>query len=354
MKTKTKQRVTVYQREYNGTIKLWLNYRMNGKRFREPLNLYLDPGKSSESKIKNSNTLRLAEQIAAQKSEQLTAAELGIEVHQNKLTTFEDYIQNDIKNNKTQSKNYRIKKITLLNHIREFSPHIRMVDFNRTTYKGLIEFWQRKGLNANSINTNALVLKSLIHKAVLDGILSQKPDFTGLNPKRIKTQRQFLTMDEVRQLVNTDCDDRFKRPFLFSCFTGLRHSDILSLKWSDIKDDTIILRQKKTKEIVRIPLSENAKKFLPTEKKKERVFFKFPCRDYMYRYLKEWIQAAGITKHITYHCARHTFATLILSNGADLLTTSKLLGHTNVQTTAIYTHVLDESRKKAVDSIPTL
>ena len=85
------------------------------------------------------------------------------------------------------------------------------------------------------------------------------------------------------------------------------------------------------------------------------MFHDFPtCEEWHNRKIREWAKAAGITKRISFHVARHTFATLALGNGADLFTVSKLLGHTKITTTQIYAKVLDEGRKKAVDAIPDI
>ena len=70
--------------------------------------------------------------------------------------------------------------------------------------------------------------------------------------------------------------------------------------------------------------------------------------------LKTLVKNAGITKHVTFHVARCTFATLTLSYGADLYTVSKLLGHSNVRTTQIYAKIVDENKRKAVNLMPTL
>jgi site-specific recombinase XerD len=87
----------------------------------------------------------------------------------------------------------------------------------------------------------------------------------------------------------------------------------------------------------------------------DRVFYDHPtCEEWHNRKIREWAEKAGITKHISFHVARHTFATLTLSNGADLFTVSKLLGHTKITTTQIYAKVLDEGRRKAVNAIPDL
>lgn len=81
------------------------------------------------------------------------------------------------------------------------------------------------------------------------------------------------------------------------------------------------------------------------------VFEDLPDPSWISRPLKNWLKTAGITKKITFHCFRHTFATLQLSNGTDIYTVSKMLGHTNVKTTQIYAKVVDEKKEKAAHAI---
>ena len=110
--------------------------------------------------------------------------------------------------------------------------------------------------------------------------------------------------------------------------------------------------QQKTGEPVYIPLSDNAIKWLP-ERTGERVF-NLPHVSSIEKWLAQWSEDAGVKKHITYHVSRHTFATLTLTYGADLYTVSKLLGHSNIQTTQIYAKIVDENKRKAVNLIPEL
>jgi site-specific recombinase XerD len=81
------------------------------------------------------------------------------------------------------------------------------------------------------------------------------------------------------------------------------------------------------------------------------VFGGLPAPSWISKPLSRWIEAAGITKHITFHCFRHTYACLQLSNGTDLYTVSKMLGHTNIRTTQIYSKVEDEKKEQAADAI---
>ncbi len=154
-----------------------------------------------------------------------------------------------------------------------------------------------------------------------------------------------------------------KPAFLFCCFSGLKYSAVLKMTWREITVSANGLAQletsmKKTGKPLYLPLSDNARKWLPERgdtPDDSRVFYKLPDQvtnaDVRLRTL---VKKAEISRHVTFHVARHTFATLTLSYGADLYTVSKLLGHSNVRTTQIYAKIVDESKRKAVNLIPKL
>ena len=114
--------------------------------------------------------------------------------------------------------------------------------------------------------------------------------------------------------------------------------------------------QQKTGEPVYVPLSQNAIQWLPEKNKSEAdgKVYSLPHVSTIEKWLSSWAEDAGLKKHITYHVSRHTFATLTLTYGADLYTVSKLLGHSNIQTTQIYAKIVDENKRKAVNLIPKL
>ena len=296
----------------------------------------------------------MAEEYARKKSRELDEADLGVFVRESDHSVmFIDYALKESSTCRTEGT--RHSRLELIANFKEFSRHARLVDINRAFYEKLVS-WMRdtKGYADNTILTKTNVLKTILHKAKLDGIITMVPDFSGLVPSKVAAERSFLTIDELRALSETPCEPRVAYPFLFSCFTGLRLSDVRNIKWSDIRNGVIFLRQHKTGEFVQVPIGKNAAKFL-RENDSEKVFHDFPtCEAWHNDKIRKWAAKAGITKHVSFHVARHTFATLALGNGADLFTVSKLLGHTKITTTQIYAKVLDEGRKKAVDAIPDL
>ena len=351
----SRKRVTVFRRKLSdGSESLFINYRINGERIREPLNLYLSKGTTARQKIENSNILAMAEEFARKKSRELEEADLGVSVrHSDASVMLVDYTLKESETCRTEGT--RHSRLEFVANIKEYRQHTRLVDVNRSYYSELVA-WMRdtKGYASNTILTKTNILKTILHKAYLDGIITDMPDFSGLTPSKVAGERCYLTLEELRALVATPCEPRVAYPFLFSCFTGLRLSDVRNLKWSDIRNGVIFLRQHKTGEFVQVPVGKNAQRFL-RDNESEKVFADFPtCEEWHNRKIREWATAAGIKKRISFHVARHTFATLTLANGADLFTVSKLLGHTKITTTQIYAKVLDEGRKKAVDSIPDI
>ena len=157
-----------------------------------------------------------------------------------------------------------------------------------------------------------------------------------------ETRREFLTVEELNTLAATPCEYKdLKRATLFSALTGLRHCDIQKMQWKEIQIDgdqaRLNFTQKKTKGVEYTPISAQALELCGEPRNPNQLVFEdLPAPSWISRPLKKWLETAGITKKITFHCFRHTFATLQLSNGTDIYTVSKMLGHTNVKTTQIY------------------
>ncbi len=179
-------------------------------------------------------------------------------------------------------------------------------------------------------------------------------------PQKNSAMREFLTIEELRQIMATPCRyEIVKQAFLFSCFTGLRYSDMKALLWSEIhkaadgKTLYIEHTQVKTKKSVTIPLSEEALKWMPKKKAgKEHVFYQLQITSTTVEVLlEEWMKEAGIQKHITYHCSRHTAATLLLTLGADLYTVSKILGHSSIKMTEVYAKIVDKKKVETVNLV---
>ncbi len=166
---------------------------------------------------------------------------------------------------------------------------------------------------------------------------------------------EYLTLEEVKKLVETPCKiPVLKDASLFSCLTGLRISDILNLEWKNIVPASeggycLRLRTEKTETETTLPISDEALK-LCGERSEGKVF-KGLKRFMVFQPLKNWVEDAGITKHITFHCFRHTFATLQIALGTDIYTVSKMLTHKNVSTTQIYADLVNAKKRESANKI---
>ncbi|MDV2444482.1 recombinase [Elizabethkingia anophelis] len=216
----------------------------------------------------------------------------------------------------------------------------------------------KKGtISHNTAATYFSIFKAALKQAFVDGyiLVDISSKIKGIPEE--DSIREYLTIEELNTLVVTPCERGvLKRAALFSALTGLRHSDIQKLRWKEISIENNIARlhfmQKKTKGVEYIPISQQAFQLCGEPRSSEQLIFEdLPNPSWISRPLKKWIERAGIKKNITFHCFRHTFATLQLSNGTDIYTVSKMLGHTNVKTTQIYAKVIDEKKNKAAEAI---
>lgn len=198
--------------------------------------------------------------------------------------------------------------------------------------------------------------RAIVKKAYLDKYLRENINDYLSALKKEDVHKEYLTQEEVIKLANTPCDyPVLKQASLFSCLTGLRISDILKLTWEEIQlapDEGYCLRftSQKTDRDVTIPIGFQAYELLG-ERGVGKVF-KGLKRCWTQGPLKKWVADAGITnKHITFHCFRHTYATLQIAAGTDIYTVSKMLTHRNVYTTQIYADLVNEKKRETVDKI---
>lgn len=170
-----------------------------------------------------------------------------------------------------------------------------------------------------------------------------------------ETKREFLTLEELNKLANTPCDiPVLKRASLFACLTGLRFSDVKQLRWEHIQSGSIggqwmRIRTIKTETEATLPLSAEALKVCGS--RESGLVFKGFEKTMCGAPLRKWIKRAGIDKHITFHCFRHTFATIQLALGTDIYTVKEMLTHRFVSTTEIYTHIIDKKKVESANKI---
>lgn len=359
----------------NGNKSIYLDMYMNGKRKYEFLKLYIIPEYNKSDRVRNSETLKLANAIKAQRIIELQNQSHGFKINKTSHIKLTDYIQS-VAEKKSENEVRKTVLHAVVYHLRRYNPNdIQLSRIDKDYILGFLDYLKtakqthtkkEKLLHVNTQVYYYKMLRYCLNYAVSEELISANPMNKIKNEEKShkhRTEREYLTIDELRKLAQTPFyNGLLKKAFLFSCFCGLRHSDIIALTWGDIEMDDdgnsrLYIIQKKTKEAISLPLSQEAIKQLPKRedaKEDDIIFKKLITLGRTNEILPKWAEQAGIKKHITFHTARHTHATMLLTLGVDLYTVSKLLGHTNIQTTQIYAKLVDESKKKAIDLIPNI
>lgn len=211
-------------------------------------------------------------------------------------------------------------------------------------------------LSQNTQHNLYMKFKYVLRKAVKAEILPSNPMDKVENSDKPKAEdgtREYLTIEEIKRLIATPCkNEMIKKAFLFCCLTGLRYSDISSLTWGEVREENgttkLSFKMKKVKRANVVFLSDEALKWMPERGKADEIVFNLPKNDNANKQLSKWVELSGIEKKVTFHCSRHTAATLNLGLGTPIETVSSMLGHTKISTTQIYAKILDENQRKAV------
>ena len=210
-----------------------------------------------------------------------------------------------------------------------------------------------KPLAKNSVISYLNKLKAALNQAFDDKIINENPAKRIKNIKPDESNREYLTKEEVKALMETDCRyEVLKRAFLFSCFTGMRWSDINQLTWRYVRKSEdgyrVHFSQKKTKGVEYLDIPDIALEYIGEKgEPDERVFIGLKYSAYMNTALARWVLEAGITKLITFHCARHTYATILLEEDVNIRVIQDMLGHKELRTTLIYAKIIDKKRREA-------
>ena len=374
---KMKEPVRIREKRLNdGNVSLYLDMYYMGARKKEGLKLYLIPEVNAAAKLQNRNTLKLAEQIKAERI--LDIQQHGLvnweSVKKGRMTLaawVEKYTKDENGLTPASMRSKRNAQARVEQYLLYIGkPNLALKEVDKDFCKGFIAFLKtctfnngKKTLGSTTCRIFMNRLAAALNMAVREGLIDNNP-FKLLDakekPQKKSAIREFLTIEELRTLIATPCRyEIVKKAFLFSCFTGLRYSDMMALKWNEIhkaadgKTPYIEHEQVKTKNMVTIPLSNEALKWMPRKSKgDERVFHQLRITSTTVEVvLGEWMQEAGIQKHITYHCSRHTAATLLLTLGADLYTVSKILGHRSIRMTEVYAKIVDKKKIETMNLV---
>ena len=361
-----------------GSLFLIYNYGYNGAtgktmRKKEFLSLYLyGNAKTPIERQQNKETLALAQKIKDERKQQFLEDREGYRLRQkgiNLYSYFADFIEHsNVADKHVLGGALRNFQDFIKETYPQFASRIEpknlskpmMVNFAHYiedihTGEGIRTYWQR--------------FKRLINYAVGQKVIKESP---CLGIKVANTNdilgKDILSREELTKLFATHYDKEsqtIRRGFALTCFTGIRHSDLEKLTWGciDYTNKTLTVRQSKVLQDssaigVVTPLNDMLLGVIGVKpegaKDSDLVFPNFPSIEASNKALRHWTKRAGIDKHITWHCGRHTFATQMLSNGANVKVVSELLGHSSLKFTTKYLRAVDDLKKAAINSLPQI
>jgi len=376
-KSKVKTPIKIRCKELkDGRKSIYLDTYIKGKRSYEFLSLFLEPETDEKAARKNATTMRKAEKISKERLQEWkrleklkNAAAISTEEKQTnpKEMLLSDWLDAFYEIQKKAGVKdigtiKRLQKITIV-----FETGTRLYDVDRDYCLRFIEHLrclEQKNGKPLAYRTQAgflAVLGTALNAAIRVGHISRNPVSELSSCERIKAKesfRDYLTIEEIKALINTTCgSDLVKRAYLFSCYCGLRLGDVKALRWKDIQkngENAIIeTHMAKTRRIIHMPLGRQALKWLPQKEnvKIDDYVFTPLNHDLLHKYLQPWADDAGIKKKVTFHTARHSFATMLLTLGVDLYTASKLLGHTSIRHTQRYARIVNQVKEDAIKRI---
>ena len=343
---------------------LYLDFYDKGRRWYEFLNLFL-----TGDRLRDRETMRLAEGILSQRRLDAAATRNALPAPSRMKADFIAYCRK-MGEDKTVE-NTRLVWKKAVNHLARFAGNdgITFASVNNTLLENFKDYLLAR-LSQNAAGTYLARIKAACRKAAKQQILASHVGIY-VTIRKQKTLPKYLTFEEIQKLQATPISNQSVRDgFLFACFSGLRYSDVKALTWDKVRfegDQAFLwFSQKKTGAAEALPLSKQAIEILNAQKDsrpsprirrkfEDNIIFKLPSTSQsVNNTLGRWAKRAGIGKNVTFHCGRHSFATMALTYGADLYTTSKLLGHASISTTEIYAEVIDKTRRDAVNMLPEL
>ena len=341
----------------------------------ERLNLFLwQAPRTPIERQQNKETLELAKQIRFERGQQLLEQGEGYRLKKDSNINFLDwmwsYYEAYTKGDKRHIKRAHDVFIDFLNATPEYKKYAKRLkpeQLNKELIEAFTEYLQHR-FRGEGPHTLYARFKKIIAAAVDKDVMRKDPCHgISITIDNGSLKKDVLSMDEIKQLITCHYQgesENIRRAFLFCLRCGLRFCDVKDLTYSNVDFSNRLLKfeQAKTKghssaSSVVIPLSDGVLELIgkpSIEGNRDELIFPLPSHTMCLKALRHWCKRAGIDKHITWHCARHSFAVNILNNGANIKTVAALLGHSGLKHTEKYTRAVDALKQDAINSLSVL
>ncbi len=342
----------------DGSVTLRLDIYNNGVRQIETLkHLKLAKPSNLIDREQNKERLKQAQEIAVARAADLQATNYSMVSDAGKKTIVTAWMQSYI-NVYTKKDKRNLQGV--LNHFINFladrkKSNLTFVNLSALLIEEFIEYLEDHGTGEGPASYYRRFTK-MVRAAYRKHLMKENIlDFVERKIKGKAKKKEILTIEEIKVLSGTPIESKeVRRGFLCTCVTGLRWCDIKPLRWRsvDLRNRLVtVLEQSKTEEPVVIPLNDVAIKLFGKPGKPDENVFQLPSANGANKTVKAWVKRAGIEKKITWHNGRHSFGTNLIFADVDLLTTSKLLGHTSVKHTQRYVDTAREMKESATHKL---
>ena len=359
---------------------LYLEYQIgynhdNGTSIRrkESLSLYLVASpRTPVERQKNKETLDLAKKIRFEREQEFLEDKEGYRLKKDRTVNFYDYFQTYIDN--YTKKDIRVIEMGLRDFkaftAQEYPHYAQRIEPQQITKDMMIKFTQflTKKHRGTGISSVYRRFKKIINYGIENGVFTQNP-CRGVTVASNEDMlvKEILSEKEMKQLFACHYQGEnpiIRRAFAMTCLGGVRYCDVRRLTYGEVdyENNIIKFRQDKTvnhskKSGVVINLTDITLAAIgprPDDAKDDTLIFPLPSHTMCLKALRHWTKRAGITKHITWHCGRHSFGTILLNKGSNVKVVADLLGHSSLKYVEVYVRAVDEEKEKALNSLPKL
>ena len=347
-------------------------FRVKHIRRKENLHLYLiAKPRTPIDRNHNAQTLQLAEKIRFERQQELLSQEKGYRLKKKSKVNLLEYFADFADKANVADKLVLVGALKnfkgfLKEEYPQFANRIEAKNLSKEMIQKFVYYLEdnHKGQGAETYYKR---FKRMVNYAVEQGEIAKSP-CKGITTAKLDDvlAKDILSQNEMQQLFSTHYEGQnteIRRAFAMTCLTGIRRCDIVRLKYSDVDYSNRVLtfRQSKTeghssKSGVTTPLNDALLNLIGTkpDDAPDDFIFHLPSETMCLKALRSWTKKAGIDKHITWHCGRHSFATALLSNGSNIKVVSSLLGHSTLRFTEVYVRAVDKLKEEAINSLPTL
>jgi len=359
---------------------LYLEYQIgynhdNGTSIRrkESLSLYLVASpRTPVERQKNKETLDLAKKIRFEREQEFLEDKEGYRLKKDKTVNFYDYYQAYIDN--YTKKDIRVIEMGLRNFkafiAQEYPQYAQRIEPKQITKDMMIKFTQflTKKHRGTGISSVYRRFKKIINYGIDHGVFTQNPcKGVTVAPNDDMLVKEILSEKEMKQLFACHYEGEnpiIRRAFAMTCLGGIRYCDVKRLTYGEVDYENALIKFRQNKTINHskrsgavINLTDITLAIIgprPEDAKDDTLIFPLPSSTMCLKALRHWTKRAGITKHITWHCGRHSFGTILLNKGSNVKVVADLLGHSSLKYVEVYVRAVDEEKKKALNSLPRI